>query len=225
MSQGSLHAARLLETEVEGQPCAHRCVAAFLLGMGLPKDKFDGPDAVFSTLHPSRSPSDTQAVISWNLRAFETDGECNYLNRGYGPGYFYAEGWRGELNGPLLQTNPLTWSSDVGNHSQGARHYGFAISDYDPPFNPIDAQSGKPMLSKLLGIRCKQPRAETSCTVTKYEVVVHGLSRALSHKHLGTGVGDLHIFDYSYFYFNLRENISQRLNSFLCSHDALNSKL
>lgn len=47
------------------------------------------------------------------------------------------------------------------------------------------------------------------------QVVVHNLTTGLSKRNNGTGVGDLHLLDFSIFYWNLRENVSARLEAFL----------
>ena len=217
-SQGTLHAMRLIEEFVDKDPCVARCVACYLLGMGIPRNKFDAGQA-FRTLHPCMSPTDLQAVIAWQLRTFETtEGEADYLVEGYGPGFWHTgDRWQGHA-GELLMTNPLTWSSQQGNDSATSQevepHKGIGIGVFEPPFNPMAVQSGKPMDSRLQRIRRKFPkpaREPLSCKVTRSEVVVRGLPEWMSTTHFGTGVGDLHIFDYSYFFYNLRDNITERL--------------
>jgi len=79
--------------------------------------------------------------------------------------------------------------------------------------------SGRPIETRLVRIRHQKPR-DYRTKATEHEVVVKGMSELFEKKHLGTGVGDLHIFDYSLFYFNIRHNLTQRLNQYFESKRA-----
>lgn len=217
-SQGTLHATRLIEAVVDKDPCVERCVACYLLGMAIERSKFEGN--AFRNLHPSSGPADLQAVVAWQLRGFETThGEADFLVGGYGPGYWQGgDQWRGGGSPELLMTNPLTWSSEIGNDSASSHaaepHKGIGVAVFDPPFNPMAVQSGKPIKAKLQRISRKFPKKPPQCRVTRSEVVMSNLPDWMTTTHLGTGIGDLHIFDYSWFFYNLRENITERLAAF-----------
>lgn len=86
-SQGTTHATRLLAEFFDGQPLQKQLVAAYLVGIATPPDRF-------RTLLPGDSATQTGCFVSWNTFA-----------RGYVPDY-YQNG----LNRALC-TNPLTWQS------------------------------------------------------------------------------------------------------------------
>jgi hypothetical protein len=46
-------------------------------------------------------------------------------------------------------------------------------------------------------------------------VVVGGLSPKLAELDMGQGPGDLHVLDYTLFFYNVRANVAERVNAFL----------
>jgi hypothetical protein len=88
-SQGTVHAARLLKEYVEGKPLQDKLVAAYIIGMPVPKDQF--------TLIPiCDTPDQTGCWITWNT----------YLH-GYSPPHYE------ELLNAAGSVNPLTWTTDT----------------------------------------------------------------------------------------------------------------
>ncbi|MHB1920911.1 MAG: DUF3089 domain-containing protein [Chitinophagaceae bacterium] len=88
-SQGTVHAGRLLKEFFEGKPLMHQLVAAYLIGMPIPRN-------YFSSLPPCRDSTQTGCFVGW--RTFE---------RGYDPPsnhYSQDSSWC---------TNPLTWTLDT----------------------------------------------------------------------------------------------------------------
>ena len=92
-------------------------------------------------------------------------------------------------------------------------HLGLATPVYEPGYVPLAVYDGS-FRSRLLRIR-KSTRRALTATTTPFEVVVGGLSPAVAAMDLGLGVGDLHPLDYSCFFFNLKENVADRLAAFL----------
>ncbi|MEO1434218.1 MAG: DUF3089 domain-containing protein [Bacteroidota bacterium] len=99
-SQGAFHGARLLQELVDGKPIQKQLVAAYLVGMPIPK-------AVFESIKPCETPEDTECFCSW--RTFARD---------------YYPPWYEEDESHILVTNPLTWTtnSDYADYelNQGA---------------------------------------------------------------------------------------------------------
>ena len=88
-SQGSTHAKRLLREFFDGRPLQHRLVAAYILGMGIPRD-------FFTSLKPCSDSTQTGCVISWRT-----------FLEGYEPAYIKKE------MGSSIAINPLTWNQDT----------------------------------------------------------------------------------------------------------------
>ena len=154
-SQGSLHATRLLLDALDGTPAASRCVAAYLIGMGIPTATADA----LQSFAPSTTPAQPHALVSWNLRSSATGSDArNYLRLVNGSIGFWTPGWV-DGGGPLLQTSPLTWAS----HHTGppaeppAEYLGIAVPVYEPGFLPMQLLAGDGILeSKLQRIVCKK---------------------------------------------------------------------
>jgi len=86
-SQGSTHAKRLLKEFFQDKPLAKKLVAAYIIGMAIPKN-------YFSTLKPCADSTQTGCFISWRT-----------YKKGFEPGYIKEE------NGSAFVTNPLTWTT------------------------------------------------------------------------------------------------------------------
>lgn len=87
-SQGTTHALRLLKDYFENKPLQKQLVAAYLVGMGIPKD-------FFSSLQMCEDPVQTGCVCGWRT-----------FRKGFKPPYVIAEK---EFS---LVTNPVTWTTD-----------------------------------------------------------------------------------------------------------------
>ena len=89
-----------------------------------------------------------------------------------------------------------------------------AVPVFKPAFAPDEIfDVDKPFSSKLVRI-IKHPRRVLTATTTSTQTLVSGLDPKLSSVDMGFGVGDLHALDWSLFYFNLRENASERLRAY-----------
>lgn len=89
-SQGTTHALHLLKDYFENKPLQKQLVAAYLVGMRIPKD-------FFSSLKMCEDPTQTGCFSGW--RTFK---------KGFRPHYVEVE------NGNSLVTNPITWKTDNG---------------------------------------------------------------------------------------------------------------
>lgn len=85
-SQGTTHAMRLLKEQIENKPVFNQLVAAYLVGMYLPRD-------YFSSVSACRDSIDVGCICAW--RSFQT----NYL-----PAFVKKE------KDPSMVVNPLNWT-------------------------------------------------------------------------------------------------------------------
>jgi len=85
-SQGTTHAERLLKEFFENKPLTNQLVAAYIIGMAIPRDSFSG-------LTPCRDSTATGCLVGW--RTFK---------EGYEPSYVVKE------KGSSWVVNPLTWT-------------------------------------------------------------------------------------------------------------------
>ncbi len=87
-SQGTTHALRLLKDYFENKPLQKKLVAAYLVGMAIPKD-------LFSSLKMCEDATQTGCICGWRT-----------FRKGYKPDYVVAE------KGNSFVTNPITWKTD-----------------------------------------------------------------------------------------------------------------
>ena len=87
-SQGTTHAMRLLKDYFENKPLQTQLVAAYLVGMGIPKD-------FFSSLKMCEDRTQTGCICGWRT-----------FRKGFKPDYVEAE------KGNSFVTNPITWKTN-----------------------------------------------------------------------------------------------------------------
>ena len=87
-SQGTTHALHLLKDYFENKPLQKQLVAAYLVGMGIPKD-------FFTSLKMCENPTQTGCLCGWRT-----------FRKGFKPDYVEAE------KGNSFVTNPITWKID-----------------------------------------------------------------------------------------------------------------
>ena len=87
-SQGTTHALRLLKDYFENKHLQKKLVAAYLVGMAIPKE-------FFTSLKMCEEPNETGCICGWRT-----------YRKGFKPSYIEAE------NGNSFVTNPITWKTN-----------------------------------------------------------------------------------------------------------------
>lgn len=105
-SQGTLHAARLLQEFFDQKPLKMKLVAAYLVGMPLNKSLYQG-------ILPCENPDETGCWISWNT-----------FREGYYPDHFL------KTYKDALSTNPLNWKID-GTYASREENRGGVLRKFD----------------------------------------------------------------------------------------------
>lgn len=174
-SQGSVLAERLLTEAIAGTPLRDLFVAAYLPGGRVTAARLP------AGLAPCATATDVRCVAAWNARG-----------AGYRAGPF-------EMHqphpGPLLCTNPLTWTAEPGVAAQNLGAVFLESDDPSPRPGFADARcEGGTLVVSLFGVA---PRDLPSKV----------LDRAL-------GVGNHHPIEVQLFFLNLRQNAVDRLAAF-----------
>jgi len=185
-SQGSMHGSRLLQTKVIGKPLQPKLVAAYLIGVTIPKD--------LPGIEPSTSPTDTGKIINWNsyIRGGETTFFTDDIIIWVGNSYRKVKGITS------VQVNPLSWKLNGGKvaaadnpGSLPANIIGLLV----PNITGADA-SGEVLIvekPRIKGFEGDGPDVPL----------------------LNPDKGDFHIYDYQLFYESIRKNTIDRANSFI----------
>ncbi len=108
-SQGTTHCGRLIKEVVDGSQLENQLVAAYLIGMPVPKD-------IFKSIQPCISSDDTGCFVSW---------------RTYKNGHNPEDVVRGEQ---ITVHNPLTWTMD-SSHADKSQNKGAIIRNFDKLIN------------------------------------------------------------------------------------------
>jgi hypothetical protein len=181
-SQGSLHALRLVQERLAGQPLYRQLVVAYIIGYPMPL-------VIEQTGLPlCRSALQTGCLIDWNtVKVDATPGAREHDRLVWLDGRYQRIGDR-----PLVCINPLTWT--LGGEAPASANLGSLRA----------ARPGadlEPLVPGLTGARCVGPLLEISIPLGQRG----GFANPL------TLFGSYHILDYNLFYANLRVNAQQRV--------------
>ena len=163
-SQGTLHAARLLKDFFLDKPLMDKLVAAYLVGMPIPKDYFEDFEVC-------QSKNEIECWISWNT-----------FKKGFKPANY--DKWYQNA----ASVNPLTWRTDEKEAPRGINKGGIARN-----FKKIRPEFTNAMNYKGL------------LWIDKPHFFGNFLINWDSY----------HIADYNLFYVNIRENVKDRVESYL----------
>jgi len=196
-SQGSVHAIRLLEEKIDGTPLVKRFVAAYVIGIQVPMDKFRRS---YRTIRPCANAADTGCVVSWNT--YETGSVPERIVPTW-----YRTGWESTKGKDILCTNPLTWRIDGGpapaNLNLGAVRVpleGTLRALFTGRTADVRVASLPEPIAGLTGARCADGF-----------LFVPPLERPFRSRRGGS----YHVYDYSLFYMNIRENAIERVAAFM----------
>lgn len=115
-SQGTTHAGKLLKDFFEDKPLKSKLVAAYIIGMAIPKD-------YFSSLQPCKDSLQTGCFVGWRT-----------YKKGYEPEFVKKE------NGNGYVTNPLTWTTTT-EYAPKNLNRGSVLRDFNRvEYNVCDAQ-------------------------------------------------------------------------------------
>lgn len=187
-SQGSLHASRLVQ-EFAHSPLKNRLIAAYLIGSSLPA-------SIAKTGIPlCDAPDQTGCAINWNSVNASADN-ARRLNASP----TYINGKYGLMKGHTLAcVNPLTWRVD-GKNGDAALNLG-ALTD-----GKTSAGVGT-IVPGLVGASCRD-----------HMLVISLPPKDTNFSNAITKSGDFHVFDYSLFYMNIRQNAAARVVAYLSRH-------
>ena len=209
-SQGSAHALRLLEQEVDGQALQQQLVAAYVVGYWLPKDKLSRS---FSSIKLCESASQISCIVS-----YDTYGEGGKLE-GRVP-HWYASGWEfntdeQQKSKSIVCVNPLSWRIDL-QQASSERHLGAMPVEFKrTPLDMLLARNPGYKFTKLPPITKYLTWAQ--CQADGRLVIKQQQNNAFAN-HLDQNNRSYHVLDFSLFYANLRQNAVHRTQSFLQQH-------
>ena len=219
-SQGGRLLMRLLSDVVERDPALRaRLVVAYLVGSKCPRDMFDRG---FPSLHASAGPRDVGAVACWDtLDANAGAKPPSELDPfGTNPGVRYPGGWEPQPNTGFLETSPLTWRSCEGERAD-VGWLGSAEVASDDTGPSMQELMGDAVIGTHKAPRRAVPERGTEAAhdffvETKGHCIMvptlspehHGVYRAFTAK------GDYHCLDVPLFWFNLRQNVAERVAAY-----------
>jgi Protein of unknown function (DUF3089) len=181
-SQGSLHAMRLLQERIAGQPLGGRLIAAYVIGYYLPEDMQS------AGLVACRSAQQTGCFVVWNaVKADASDNRRAASRLIWLAGRYQHIGTR-----KLLCVNPLSWT--LGGSAPASLNLGAL---------PGAAGSAplRAVVPNLTGAQCDGAALRVDIPLRDWR----GFTDLLSL------FGSYHIFDYNLFYTNIRVNARQRI--------------
>lgn len=188
-SQGSIHGMRLLEEQFAKTPLMDRLIAAYVIGVALPREIKEIGLPICDRAEQSG------CLVTWNsVRQGHTDHRRLEDSMIWWQGSYQAIAGR-----PIVCVNPLDWRED--SEASDAANLGavYSAGRSAPIPAPVAHLTGAACNDGLLGVDI--PLGEK-----------RHFSDAL------TLFGVYHDFDYGLFYMNIRDNVGVRLRNWQASH-------
>ena len=205
-SQGTQHALRLLEEEIAGSPLEKRLVAAYLVGF---KPELKLLKERLGSVPICESPRQTGCLVGWDTYSEEGDPSHRHPYR-----YWAGNEAIPSTGGERLCVNPISWQ--LGDApAPREQHLGGARTETREPwpaFSDIMLNDG-PMGIELTGLGAPQPGLLTARCANGRLLVPH---QPPPFKTMNRG-GSYHIFDYRFFFVDIRANAAARAEAFLAA--------
>lgn len=132
-SQGATHGMRLVKEFFDDKPLRPQLIAAYLVGMPVPRD-------YFSTLKPCEQPDETGCYCSW--RTYRRD----HYPEGKAYAAYIADITGGKGDSSIVVTNPLLWQNN-GEYAPPTLNKGAVLRNFNQIMPQLaDAQTYKGIL-------------------------------------------------------------------------------
>ena len=232
-SQGGWHLMRLIEEEIDCNPRLRtRVICIYLLGSRMPMKKFEE----YKFFKPSLKANDIHCIIGWDT--LSTEWKWGHMSRlsSQWPGNYSKQSddnWEDADTSPILNTNPFTWKSNDYTegkiYSTKTNYLGSIVSEttLQRPYTILEFTGGKALNFTVLCLKKIFPKFKSSngdgrlwVKVTDNGLMVPPLEQTSSMGLLTSVLlfGWYHCLDYELFYFNIRENVNERVNTYFSNY-------
>ena len=206
-SQGALHLMRLLDDVVDRANLSKKLVAAYPIGFWFPADKFG---KTLHRLQPARSATDVGCVVAYDT-FLESGGPLPLGDRAevvYGGGD--RPRWVARTKRKPLGINPLSWQTDLKKAAADQHRGGVHIvleSGERPTWDQITDE--RPTGLNCVGLCAADPQ-QCSAQLRKDGFLYVSSPKNRAFRLMEMPGRSLHLYDYSLFYMNLRQNVLDR---------------
>ena len=202
-SQGALHAQRLIINRIQGTSLQERFICAYAIGYMIPDNLYDD---LFPSIKRSENYNDTNCIVSWStvVEGFKRSREKTP--------FWTPNGWTSEpMVQKIVSTNPFSWTNDSDWHlSPQNKSIINKSQDYDFTDQISIAHTGT---KKSIGLTRVQ---EFSASLNDKSGLIETRGPLIDNiKKMKFFSGDLHSFDMMLFWGTLRQNVKDRIKTFV----------
>ena len=202
-SQGALHIQRLIINKIQGTTLQERFVCAYAIGYMIPDNLYD---ILFPSVKRSENYKDTNCIVSWStvVEGFKRSREKTP--------FWTPNGWKSEpMVQKIVSTNPFSWTNDSDWHSSLENKSIINKSqDYDFTDQISIEHTGT---KKSIGLTRVQ---EFSASLNNISGLIETRGPLIDNiRKMKFFSGDLHSFDMMLFWGTLRQNVKDRITSFV----------
>lgn len=202
-SQGALHAQRLIINRIQGTSLQERFICAYAIGYMIPDNLYDN---LFPSIKRSENYNDTNCIVCWStvVEGFKRSREKTP--------FWTPSGWTSE---PMIQkivsTNPFSWTNDSNWHlSSKNKSIINKSQEYDFTDQISIEHTGT---KKSIGLTRVQ---EFSASLNDKSGLIETRGPLIDNiKKMKFFSGDLHSFDMMLFWGTLRQNVTDRITTFI----------
>lgn len=210
-SQGSLHAMRLLETQIDKTALSDRLIAAYPIGFWFPEDRLERG---FSRIGLCTAPAQTGCLVTYDTYG---DGGVGRDPEGRMP-QWYASGWEQEVPTRTLCVNPISWQANGDTVPRDRHKGGMPLT---PTFDAVDI-----LLNRNNGVSYDAllpPVANVTSAVCRDDGSLM-IEAAQTLEFFSAGIDEsqmYHTYDWQLFYMDIKANVEERVASYFRSQDSM----
>ena len=202
-SQGALHAQRLIINRIQGTSLQERFICAYAIGYMIPDNLYDN---LFPSIKRSENYNDTNCIVCWStvVEGFKRSREKTP--------FWTPNGWTSEaMVQKIVSTNPFSWTNDSDWHlSSQNKSIINKSQEYDFTDQISIEHTGT---KKSIGLTRVQ---EFSASLNDKSGLIETRGPLIDNiKKMKFFSGDLHSFDMMLFWGALRQNVTDRITTFI----------
>ncbi len=210
-SQGTCHALRLLEEVIDKSDYADRMVAAYTIGFRIPEEKFTLGH--FEKIKLSQNATDFNSVIAWD--SYLEKGKPSTLLDRCEVWYPKENKWKNRGFKKPVGINPISFENNYESKDASGNLGAIRLVQK----NPTGVKQELFGLDDLIGldtIAISTPMEnEVGARLGKDGFLYITKPKHSHFKRMVLPGGNMHNYDYDFFYMNIRKNIRERLDAFL----------
>lgn len=206
-SQGTLHAQRLLAERIDGTALQDRMIVAYTIGYWLPTEILERS---LRNIDVCRDRDDLNCLVTYD--SFDSTGTGK--SKTFPLPFWYPDGWVRLKNVPSLCVNPLSWNVDLEAAPSSLNRGGLAPRPSAGIAALPDLLADRKPQADYMSPRYIVPEATSAHCAEDGSLFISTPDTDIFTHEVDEETRGYHVYDWNFFYMNIRENVKLRIARF-----------